>query len=159
MSTKFTPVPKVLFVAQLDCQSQWLSWVLWSFRPEGWIAVINEMGWRFAGFAFCRLGLVFFFRRFGRFFFFIRLLALSTISIYFSNTDRQLERSLRFGLNGFIKHFVLGVNFLVATIYLSLDRWLWAFLETPNQYLLVRGRDGVKILKHGLEMLQMGHPV
>lgn len=74
------------------------------------------------GLTFHWLGLVFFFWRLEEFFFLVKLPAFPTISIYFSKTGRRLERSFRFGLDGFIEHFILKVQFLVPTISLSLDR-------------------------------------
>lgn len=43
-------------------------------------------------------------------------------------------------------------------INLSLNGWLWALLETPNQYFLVKAYDGVKFLKHGQDIFKMGSP-
>lgn len=55
-------------------------------------------------------GLVLFFlKKLEVFFLFINFLAFLTISIYFANADRKLERSLRFDFNGFIEYFVLEV--------------------------------------------------
>ena len=65
----------------------------------------------------------FFFIRLRSFFFSIKPPALPTASIHFSDTGEGLEGCLRLGLNGFIKHFVLGVQFLMPTIYLGLNRW------------------------------------
>ena len=47
----------------------------------------------------------------------------------------------------------------MPTMYLGLDRWPQAFLETANQHLFVRSHDGVKFLKHGLQMFQVCGPV
>lgn len=82
-------------------------------------------------------GLFFFFRKLRGLFFLIKPLALSTTSIYFMDTGKGLKRNLRLGLDSFIKHFVLRVQFSVSTIHLSLDRGFSAFIKTTNEYFLV----------------------
>ena len=47
----------------------------------------------------------------------------------------------------------------MPTIHLGLDRWPQAFSELPNYNFLVRSRDGVKLLEHGLQMFQVGGSV
>lgn len=69
-----------------------------------------------------RLRLVFFFRRFGSFFFLIGLLVLLITSIYFSDIGKGLECSYEFGFNSFIKYFVPKDQFLLPIIYLNLNK-------------------------------------
>lgn len=78
--------------------------------------------WQSGKLAVSQFGLVFFFKKLGSFFLLIEPLIFSIITIYFANADRKLKRSLEFRLDRFIKHLISGVQLLVPTIYLSLDK-------------------------------------
>lgn len=65
----------------------------------------------------------FIFERLRGFFFIIGPPILPITRTHFTNSGKGLELRLGFGFNGFIKNFVLGVQFLVPTIYLSVDKW------------------------------------
>lgn len=93
------------------------------------------------------------------FFYLIGPSAFSAICIYLLDARKRPECSFGLGLNGFMKHFVLGVQLPLPTVYMRLNRWPQAFSETPDQYFLVTGRNGVKFPEHGLQMFQVCWPV
>lgn len=91
------------------------------------------------------------FMRLGGFFLLIRPLAFPITSIYLSDTSGRLECSLEFCLDSFIKHLVLKVQLSVSADYLSEPGWIAVnFFGNMESVLLIKRRDGVKFLEHGL---------
>lgn len=95
-------------------------------------------------------GLAFFFMRLRSFLFFIGPTAFPIASIHLSNTNRGLNSCLKPGFDGFIEDLVLEVQFLMPTIYLSLNGGSKTLLEILDQYFFIKSCNKVKLLKHGL---------
>ena len=93
---------------------------------------------------------LFFFMRLRGFLFIIGLTAFPIVSIHLSNAGWGLKSRLRLGLDSFIEHFIQGVKFLMSIIHLGLNRESEAIMKTPDQYFLVKSRNGVKLLEHSL---------